>query len=67
MIKKTFRISDEEDTLLKTYCQQKEKTENQVVRELIAKLKNKTAPKGGGKPPHACELEFDSSSVGGAG
>ena len=48
MIKKTFRISDEEDTLLKTYCQQKEKTENQVVRELIAKLKNKTAPKGAG-------------------
>ena len=46
MIEKTFRISDEEDRLLKASCQQKEKTENQVVRELIAKLKDKTAPKG---------------------
>ena len=35
--------SKEEDAVLKAYCQQKEKTENQVVRELIAKLKSKTA------------------------
>ena len=46
MIRKSFRISDEEDRILKTYCQSLEKTENQIVRELIAKLKNKTAPKG---------------------
>ena len=46
MIRKSFRISDEEDAILKAYCRALEKTENQVVRELIAKLKNKTAPKG---------------------
>ncbi len=46
MIRKSFRISDEEDRILKAYCQSLEKTENQVLRELIAKLKNKTAPKG---------------------
>jgi len=46
VIKKTFRISNEEDAILKAYCQSKEKTENQVVRELIAKLKNKKASKG---------------------
>ena len=45
MIRKSFRISDEEDEILKAYSRALEKTENQVVRELIAKLKNKTALK----------------------
>lgn len=48
MIKKSFRISDEENEWIKAYCQQKEKSENQVVRELISRLKGKTAPKGAG-------------------
>ncbi|MDJ0714148.1 MAG: hypothetical protein QNJ54_07995 [Prochloraceae cyanobacterium] len=45
-MRQSFRISDEEDKIIKAYCQSLEKTENQVVRELIAKLKNKKASKG---------------------
>ena len=39
MKKITIRISDEEHEKLKAYCQQKEQSLNNVIRELIRSLK----------------------------
>ncbi|MGK7934255.1 MAG: DUF6290 family protein [Xenococcaceae cyanobacterium] len=39
MKKITIRISDEEHKKLKAYCQQKEQSLNNVIRELIRNLK----------------------------
>ena len=39
--RKTFRITMLENEILQAYSQQECKTQNQVIRELIANLKNK--------------------------
>lgn len=40
-VRKNFRVSEEEAFVLKLYCQQKDRSETDVVRELIRTLKKK--------------------------
>ena len=43
---KTIRLSDFEDELLKRYCAQVHKTQNQVIRDLIVTLERKLQKPG---------------------
>jgi len=39
----TFRLSDEEKEILKTYCEQTSRAQSDVLRELIRSLQKKTS------------------------
>jgi len=44
----TFQIPEQEREILKQYCEQEQRTQSEVLRELVRSLKKKIRPNTGG-------------------